>query len=122
MAGTKQFEDLIAWQKARELARAVYHATRQPAFGQDLGLKRQIQRASVSVMSNIAEGYERGSQKEFSRFLAISKASCAEVRSLLYVAADAGYVPPPTFEDFMAKAEEASRIISGLRTSVQQHE
>jgi four helix bundle protein len=100
----------------------VYHATRQPSFGQDLGLKKQIQRAAVSVMSNIAEGYERGSRKEFSRFLAISKASCAEVRSLLYVAADVGYMPPPTFGDLMAKAEEASRIISGLRTSVQQCE
>jgi len=118
MAGAQQFEDLIAWQKARLLTRAVYAATRRPPFAEDLGIKRQIQRAAVSVMSNIAEGFERGGSKEFGRFLSIAKASCGEVRSLIYVAGDAGYLAEDTFDNLMAQAEEVSRIVSGLRTSV----
>ena len=118
MAGPQQFEDLIAWQKARLLTRAVYAATRQSPFAEDIGIKRQIQRAVVSVMSNIAEGFERGGSKEFGRFLSIAKASCAEVRSLLYVASDAGYLAEGAFAGLMAQAKEVSRIVSGLRTSV----
>jgi four helix bundle protein len=83
-----KFEDLIAWQKARELTREVYQISQQGAFGKDFGLSGQIQRASVSIMSNIAEGFERGGRSEFHQFLSVAKASCAEVRSLLYVALD----------------------------------
>jgi four helix bundle protein len=74
------------------LTRAVYEATRQGAFAKDYGLSGQIQRAAVSIMSNIAEGFEIGNPREFQQFLSIAKASCAEVRSQLYVALDAGYL------------------------------
>jgi four helix bundle protein len=92
MRKIEEFEDVIAWQKARELTRAVYEATRQGAFAKDYGLSGQIQRAAVSIMSNIAEGFEIGNPREFQQFLSIAKASCAEVRSQLYVALDAGYL------------------------------
>lgn len=78
-----KFEDLIAWQKARELTKEVYRISKQGAFAKDFGLSGQIQRASVSIMSNIAEGFERGGRGEFHQFLSVAKASCAEVRSLL---------------------------------------
>jgi four helix bundle protein len=113
-----RFEDLIAWQKARELTRRIYEATRDGPFSRDFGLSRQAQRASFSVMSNIAEGFERGNRPEFHHFLVIAKSSCAEVRSQLYVALDLGYLDEPTFEALMQLAEEVARIIGGLRASV----
>lgn len=88
----EKFEDLIAWQKARVLTRQVYLATRQGAFAKDFGLSSQIQRAAVSIMSNIAEGFERGKRGEFHQFLSIAKASCAEVRAQIYIAFDVGYI------------------------------
>ncbi len=77
----ERFEDLIAWQKARQLTRAIYQRTRQRPFAQDFGLATQAQRAAVSIMANIAEGFERGGRGEFHQFLSTAKASCAEVRS-----------------------------------------
>ncbi|MCA1795701.1 MAG: four helix bundle protein [Desulfotignum sp.] len=85
MAG---FEGLVAWQKARELTRNIYQVTGEGDFARDFGLKDQIRRAAVSIMSNIAEGYDRGGRAEFHQFLVIAKGSCAEVRSQLYVAYD----------------------------------
>jgi four helix bundle protein len=114
----ERFEDLIAWQKARELTQAVYSATHARAFASDQGLKRQIQRAAVSVMSNIAEGFERGNIGDFHRFLMIAKASCGEVRSQLYVALDAGYLNTTDFQSLYKQTEEVSRIIGGLQASV----
>jgi four helix bundle protein len=114
-----RFEDLVAWQKARQLTSEIYRATRQQAFARDYGLSSQIQRASVSIMSNIAEGFERGSRGEFHQFLVIAKASCAEVRSQLYVALDAGYLTQEDFEKFSSLAREVSRIVGGLRASVE---
>ena len=81
MAKVERFEDLIAWQKARGLTRAIYEVTRNGDFAKDYGLSGQIQRAAVSIMSNIAEGFERGGRGEFHQFLSTAKASCAEVRS-----------------------------------------
>jgi four helix bundle protein len=115
----EEFEDLIAWQKARELTRAIYEVTRTGAFGKDYGLSRQIQRAAVSIMSNIAEGFERGNPREFHQFLSIAKASCAEVRSQLYVALDAGHLDKETFHVLMVLAKETGRVIGGLRVSVE---
>jgi four helix bundle protein len=98
MAKVERFEDLIAWQKARALTRAIYEVTRNGDFTKDYGLSRQIQRADVSVMSNIAEGFERGARGEFHQFLSTAKASCAELRSQLYVALDAGYLDEASFD------------------------
>ncbi len=119
MAKVERFEDLIAWQKARGLARAIYEVTRNGDFATDYGLSRQIQRAAVSIMSNIAEGFERGGRGEFHQFLSTAKASCAEVRSHLYVALDAGYLDKASFDPLIQRAEEVARIVGGLRSSVQ---
>ncbi len=113
----RRFEDLIAWQKARVLT--TYGLTRQGAFERDFGLKGQIQRASVSIMSNIAEGFERGGLNEFHQYLSTAKSSCAEVRSQLYVALDVGYVDQNRFQVIFGLAEEVARIIGGLRASVE---
>jgi len=119
MGKIQRFEDLIAWRKARDLTRVVYETSRQGAFGKDFGLAGQIQRAAVSIMSNLAEGFERGGRAEFHHFLSTAKASCGEVRSLLYVACDIGYVDKPTFEKLLELAQEVARIIGGLRASVE---
>ncbi len=115
----EQFENLIAWQKARTLTKAVYQATRQNAFAKDYGLSGQIQRAVVFIMSNIAEGFERGNRAEFHQFLSIAKSSCAEVRSQLYIALDVGYLSQPQFDELLAQAKEVSRIVGGLRVAVE---
>ncbi len=82
----KEFEDLIAWQKSRILTKHIYRITSQGRFRFDQGLRNQIQRASVSIMSNIAEGFERNRASEFHQYLSVAKLSCAEVRSQLYIA------------------------------------
>lgn len=93
----EKFEDLIAWQKARELIKQIYNVTAKKPFLSDFGLRKQIQRATVSIMSNLAEGFERGSSSEFHQFIVIAKASCAEVRSQLYTALDIGYITKEEF-------------------------
>ena len=118
MGGVASFEDLIAWQKARELTKAIYLATRQDVFAKDFGLCGQIQRAAVSIMSNIAEGFERGSNADFHRFLVIAKASCAEVRSQLYIALDIGYINEDEFRRLQGQAQEVARLVGGLRASI----
>jgi four helix bundle protein len=118
MSKIERFEDLIAWQKARLLTKRIYEITRRKPFATDFGLTGQIQGAAVSAMSNIAEGFERGSRGEFHQFLTTAKASCAEVRSQLYVALDIGYLDHTTFETVLAQAEEVGRIVGGLRAAV----
>jgi four helix bundle protein len=113
-----KFEDLIAWQKARELTKAIYQMTDDGKFSRDFGLKEQIRRASVSIMSNISEGFERIGKAEFHHYLVIAKASCAEVRSQLYIALDIGYITQKKFKEVHALAEEVGRIIGGLRVSL----
>jgi len=115
----ERFEDLIAWQKARVLTRKVYAVTEQGKFGRDFGLRDQVRRAAVSIMSNIAEGFERGRPAEFHQFLSIAKGSCAELRTQLYVALDVGHIAQPSFDDLMSCATEVGRIIGGLRAAVQ---
>jgi len=115
----EKFEDFIAWQKARNLTRTIYRITNLPRFSRDFGLKDQIRRSAVSMMSNIAEGYERGRPSEFHQFLSIAKGSCAELRSQLYVALDADYIAKDQFEDLMSVATETGQIIGGLRVSVE---
>ena len=112
------FEDLIAWQKARKLTKVIYDVTKHGEFAKDFGLAGQIQRAAVSVMSNIAEGFERNRRAEFHQFLSVAKASAAEVRSQLYVALDVGYLGQKEFQDLNAAANEVARVIGGLRQFV----
>lgn len=115
----ERFEDLVAWQKARVLTRDVYAATRQDAFSRDFALRDQIRRAAISVMSNIAEGFDRRSRPEFRQFLFIARACCAEVRCQLYIALDNEYIDPSQFKLIANQAAEVSRIIGGLIKSLE---
>lgn len=112
------FEDLIAWQKARALTGEVYRVTRVEPFSRDFGLRDQLQRAAVSVMANIAEGWERHRDSEFLHYLSIATGSCAEVVSHPHVALDAGYLNKIEFESLRAQALEVGRIIAGLRARI----
>jgi four helix bundle protein len=114
MATFKQFEDITAWQKARELTKEIYKVTSKNEFSRDFGLKDQIRRASVSIMSNIAEGFERSGTGEFSHFLATAKGSAGEVRSQLYVALDQEYITSAVFESINISVTEISKMIAGL--------
>jgi len=114
----EKFEDLRVWQSAFALSKEIYQITSDGAFARDFGLRDQMRRAAVSVMSNIAEGFERHSNKDFSRFLAISRGSCAEVRSQLYLAYSLGYITPEQFKKFYAETESLSKSIGALRNSI----
>lgn len=116
-----RFEDLIAWQKARQLTRDVYAATSEGPISRDFALSKQIQRSAVSIMSNIAEGFERSHAREFHQFLAVAKASCAEVRSHFYVALDVGYFSQEVFDRLSKQASEVARIVGGLRVAVERN-
>jgi four helix bundle protein len=122
MTGIRRFEDLIAWQKARELAKKIWEMSRQVKISRDFDLVAQIRRAVVSVMSNIAEGFEREGQREFRQYLSIAKGSCAELRSQLYVALDSGYLGGGDFTNLLNRAEEVARIIGGLRISIRRNQ
>lgn len=110
----ERFEDIKAWQEARELAKLVYELTKHPPFSKDFGLRDQIRRAAVSVMANIAEGFERRSHKDFRNFLSMALSSAAEVRSHLYVALDQGYIDEAAFTAASQRCEQASRLIFGF--------
>jgi four helix bundle protein len=110
----KKFEDLESWKKARKLANTVYEATAAGSFMRDFALKDQIRRASISILSNIAEGFERGGDKEFLQFLAVAKGSSGEVRAQLYIAMDQGYLSQDLFESLSLNANDIGRLISGL--------
>ena len=114
MAKFKKFEDIESWKKARTLTNEVYRASTSGLFSSDFGLKDQIRRAAVSILSNIAEGFERGGDKEFAQFLAIAKGSCGEVRAQLYVALDQGYFTQEEFERLTRTATEVGQLLSGL--------
>ena len=114
----RNFEDLVAWQKARELARRIYGMTKARTFSRDLALVDQMRRAVVSIGSNIAEGFERARPNDFHNFLSIAKGSCAELRSQLYVALDAGYISLDEFEAVKDQAIEVGRLIGSLRASI----
>ena len=115
----ERFEDLIAWQKARALTGNIYRITNDGAFSRDYGLKDLIRKASVSTMSNIAEGFERFRPGEFHQFLSVAKGSCGEVRSQLYVVLDARYITQPNFDGLMSQAFEVGSLLGGLRRSVE---
>ena len=106
-----RFEDIIAWQKAKELTNVIYRLFQS---NRDYGFRDQIQRASVSIMNNIAEGFERKGNKEFKNFLYISKGSCGEVRSMIYLACELNYLTIAVRDNLLNRAEEVSRLLSGF--------
>jgi len=114
MATFRSFEDIDAWQKARVLAREIYSFTDRGPFSKDFGLKDQIRRASISVLSNIDEGFERDGKKEFIQFLSVAKGSTGEVKAQLYVAIDQGYLTQSEFDKVAALVNETGRMIGGL--------
>lgn len=114
MSTFQSFTEIEAWQKARELTFRVYAVSKHGAFSKDFGLRGQIRDASVSVMSNIAEGFDRNGTAEFVQFLAIAKGSVAEVASQLYVAKDQSYVSAAEFDQLIALANETGRKIGAL--------
>jgi len=114
MATIERFEDLDVWQTARELTNRVYDHTRQEPFSKDFGLRDQIQRASVSVMSNIAEGFESRTQSIFVDHLGRARGSAGEVRAQLYVAYDQDYLSGAEFEPTYDLADKASRQLFKL--------
>jgi len=114
MAKIKKFEDIESWKRARKLTNDIYAVSGQNKFLRDFGLKDQIRRAAVSILSNIAEGFERGGDKEFLQFLAIAKGSSGEVRAQLYVALDLEYISMDQFEALAQAATEVSQLISGF--------
>jgi len=110
-----RFEDIIAWQKTKDLTLLVYKLFKNC---KDYEFKVQIQKAVISIMNNIAEGYERMSNKEFRSFLYIAKGSCGEARSMTYVALELKYIEKNSFNDLNIRALEISRILSGLIKSL----
>ncbi|WP_035057523.1 four helix bundle protein [Desulfuromonas sp. TF] len=114
MKGVKHFEELDVWQRAREMAGEIYACCRDGDFARDFGLRDQIRRAAVSVVSNVAEGFERGGDREFRQFLALAKGSCGEVRAQLYVALDQGYLNQEKFDRVSALTVQIGRMLGGL--------
>ena len=122
MAKIEKFEDIESWKAAREITKVIYEISKSENFSKDFALVNQIRRASVSILSNIAEGFERGGNKEFLNFLAIAKGSCGEVRAQLYIAFDQNYVDETKFQEIVEKLSETSRLISGFMKYLQQTE
>lgn len=118
----QRFEDIEAWQLARQLTRAIYQHTKKPLFSHDYGLKDQIRRAAGSTMHNIAEGFDAESNAEFMRFLRYSKPSCSEVQSQLYIALDEKYLNPTDFEALYELTGKTRAAIHGFITYLVRYE
>jgi len=114
MGKFNSFEEIGSWQKARALNKKIYLITESESFKRDFDLARQIRRCSVSISSNIAEGYERNTDKEFSHFLYIAKGSAGEVRSQLYLALDLNYITQQAFDELLTDILEISKLLSGF--------
>lgn len=114
MARIERFEDVKSWQKGRELCQMVYRITNSGKFSRDFGLRDQMRRASVSIISNIAEGFESQSDQTFIRYLYMAKASSGEVRAQAYVALDQDYISQKEFDALYALATETSRLTAGF--------
>ena len=117
MATIQKFEDLICWQKARELANFIFDITDKKEF-KDFDLKRQIRRAAISPMSNIAEGFDRGTRNEFVDALFIGKGEAGEVRCQLYIASDRKYIDKETLKRGLTLTDECSRLIQSFASKV----
>lgn len=114
MALIRKFEDIVAWQEARKLMKMVYEGK----FSKDFGLRDQIRRASVSTMTNIAEGFDCESNVEFARFLVITRRSSVEVQSLLYAALDVGYIDQDTLKTYYEQAFKTKGLVNALKRSL----
>jgi four helix bundle protein len=117
-----RFEDIQGWQKARILSQRIYQISASGLFSKDYGLRDQIRRAAVSIMANIAEGFERDGNKEFVQFLSVAKSSAGEVKSHCYVALDAGFLDREQFENLYRQADETGKLIAGFMRYLRQSE
>jgi four helix bundle protein len=114
MPTINRFEDIEAWQKGRELTRLLYQVTADPRFDRDRSLRDQLRRASVSILSNIAEGFERGGNREFRQFLSQAKGSSGGIKVQLYVALDAKMISEEQFDDLYSLATDVGRLVGGF--------
>ena len=114
MATFESFEEIEAWKRARRLVQEIYEISNEGSFCKDFGLRDQTRKAAVSILSNIAEGFERGGSGEFQQFLSVAKGSTGEVRAQLYVALDQGYINQETFERLVSRTNEIAGMISKL--------
>jgi len=114
MSSIKEFEEMEAWKEARILANLIYDVSNKSSLSKDFGLRDQMRRAAISILSNIAEGFERGGDKEFFQFLAQAKGSAGELRSQMYLALDRGYLLQLEFAELCSHVRKVSRMISGL--------
>lgn len=114
MSKIEKFEDIKSWQLAREATRIIFDLSSEGRFAKDFTLVNQIRRSSISIMSNIAEGFERGGDKEFVNFLSIAKGSCGEARSQLYIAFDRNYITEAEFSSAYEKLNETGKLIGGF--------
>lgn len=119
MSAVRRFEDLIAWQKARELAGLIFAATNRGEISGAFALKDQMRRAAISVVSNIAEGYERHGRRDFARCVGIAKGSAGELRAQIHLATDLRMLEPVVARDLVERCEEVSRILAGLRRALE---
>lgn len=118
MSDMGRFEDLVAWQRAVALTERVYRLTAEAPFERDWALRGQMRRAASSVVSNIAEGYDRAGRKEFARFLEIALGSCGELRAQVHIAGRVGLLPPAAVEELFRGCQEVSGLTSRLRIAV----
>jgi four helix bundle protein len=118
MTMIQRFEDIQAWQEARILVKMIYQLTNKLNFSKDYGMRDQIRRASVSVMNNVAEGFDCESKVEFARFLGIARRSAVEVQSLLYTALDVDYIKQAEFDLYYEQARKAKALIGGFKRSL----
>lgn len=114
MAAVQKFEEMEVWQLSRTLVKNIYRVSSSGSFSKDFGLKDQLRRASISILSNIAEGFERSGNREFVHFLYVAKGSAGELRSQLYAAPDQAYVSETDFKELTGEAELIARQLSGL--------
>jgi four helix bundle protein len=122
MPKIEQFEDLLSWRKARELASRIREMTDKPTFARDFALRDQILRSSASVMDNIAEGFEAGSDREFARFLRIARRSAGETQSQLYLALDRGHITETQRSAAHDLATEVKKLINGMIGYLTRHQ
>jgi four helix bundle protein len=114
----RNFEDVMAWQEARKLVKQTYQLTRTGDLSKDFGMRDQMQRAAISVMNNIAEGFDCQSNVEFARFLVIARRSAVEIQSMLYAAHDIGYIDEKVLKELYSQASTTKTLINALKRSL----